>query len=175
MNSIEARVIYRGKQATSGSATARLQAKRSADFCETCLSVTLFPELLLTNYLEFYEQWSLLHGNSCSAKAGSRPFKAEAVLKSSELLLNQLRQLVGYLLPFSRDPCQMCLKGLWNITRAKAMCVLCSIVNLTILIGWALSCLGNSKDIKHRDIYGRAITFLRGWGRRGSKGSTDVV
>lgn len=31
------------------------------------------------------------------------------------------------------------------------MCVLYFIVNLTILIGWELSCLGNSKDIKHQD------------------------
>ena len=30
----------------------RSQVKCSADFCETCLSVTLFPELLLTNSLK---------------------------------------------------------------------------------------------------------------------------
>lgn len=53
----------------------------------------------------------LLQGNSRSAKASSRPFKAEAVLESLERLLIQLRQLNRYLWPFFRDPCQMCLKG----------------------------------------------------------------
>ena len=54
----------------------------------------------------------LLHGNSCSSKAGVRPFKAEAELKSWELLLIQLRQFLGYLLPSEYDPCQMFFKGL---------------------------------------------------------------
>ena len=31
------------------------------------------------------------------------------------------------------------------------MCVLYSIVDLTILIGWELSCLENSIDIKHNN------------------------
>ena len=55
----------------------------------------------------------LLHGNSSWSKAGTRPFKAVAVLKSWELLLSQLRQFfLSRLLPFSLEPCQICLKGL---------------------------------------------------------------
>lgn len=55
----------------------------------------------------------LLHGNSSWSKAGTRPFKAVAVLKSWELLLSQLRQFfLLRLLPFSLEPCQICLKGL---------------------------------------------------------------
>ena len=54
----------------------------------------------------------LLHGNSCASKAGVRLFKAEAELKSLELLLIQLRQFLGYLLPSEYDPCQMFFKGL---------------------------------------------------------------
>ena len=58
----------------------------------------------------------LLHGNSCSSKAGVRPFKVEAELKSWELLLIQLRQFLGYLLPSEYDPCQMFFKGLQKVT-----------------------------------------------------------
>ena len=62
---------------------------------------------------------SLLQGNSRSAKASSRPFKAEAVLESLERLLIQRRQFNGYLWPSFRDPCQMCLRGLKIVLQAR--------------------------------------------------------
>lgn len=73
----------------------------------------------------------LLHGNSSWSKAGTRPFKAVAVLKSWELLLSQLRQFfLSRLLPFSLEPCQICLKGLeW-----KKIChYICRVVVIIII------------------------------------------
>ena len=75
----------------------------------------------------------LLHGNSSWSKAGTRPFKAVAVLKSWELLLSQLRQFfLSRLLPFSLEPCQICLKGLeWK--KKKHCHYICRVVVIIII------------------------------------------